>query len=69
MRRPRNAPHEASLLHLNCDKARFELGWKASWDFEKTVAETVLWYRQVMDGTDVRQLGRGQIARYSEDAQ
>ena len=69
VRRPRNAPHEASLLHLNCDKARFELGWKASWDFEKTVAETVLWYRQVMDGTDVRQLGRGQIARYSEDAQ
>lgn len=68
VRRPRNAPHEASLLHLNCDKARFELGWKAAWNFEKTVDETVRWYRDVMGGADVRALGRDQIMRYMEDS-
>jgi len=68
VRQPRNAPHEASLLHLNCDKARFALGWKAVWDFEKTVAETIHWYRETMQGSDVRKLGHDQIMRYSEDA-
>jgi len=68
IRRPRNAPHEASLLHLNCDKSGLELGWKACWGFTRTVMETVHWYRETMQKTDVRKLGRAQIKRYSEDA-
>ena len=67
VRRPRNAPHEASLLHLNCDKARFELGWKAVWNFETTVGETVRWYKDALANADVRKLGRSQITRYMED--
>jgi len=68
IRRPRNAPHEASLLHLNCDKSGLKLGWKARWGFTRTVMETVHWYRETMQKADVRKLGRAQIKRYSEDA-
>lgn len=39
-----NAPHEAQLLHLNCDKARQSLGWSPRWSFEETVKRTVAWY-------------------------
>ena len=39
-----NAPHEAGLLHLNCDKAHMGLGWSPRWDFERTIRETVDWY-------------------------
>jgi CDP-glucose 4,6-dehydratase len=36
---------ESSLLKLNCDKAMHFLGWKSVWDFEETVKQTVIWYR------------------------
>jgi len=36
--------HESSLLKLDCDKAHQRLGWKARWDFNETVSETVNWY-------------------------
>lgn len=38
-------PYESNLLKLNCDKALNQLGWKATWNFESTVRETVLWYK------------------------
>ena len=37
---------EAPLLSLAIDKARETLGWKPHWDFSRTVAETVAWYRE-----------------------
>ena len=69
VRRPHNAPHEASLLHLNCDKARLELGWKPAWNFNRTVDETVRWYKNAPGNADVRELGRRQIDSYMEAAQ
>jgi CDP-glucose 4,6-dehydratase len=69
VRRPRKAPHEATLLHLNCDKARLELGWKPAWNFEQTVDETVHWYKEIMAGADARELARRQIKRYMENGQ
>ncbi len=38
-------PYESGLLKLNCDKALHHLNWRAVWDFERTVQETVVWYR------------------------
>ncbi len=43
--RESNPPHEARFLKLAIDKAWHHLGWKPVWDFEKTVQETVSWYR------------------------
>jgi CDP-glucose 4,6-dehydratase len=36
---------EAPLLSLAIDKARAVLDWDPHWDFARTVAETVAWYR------------------------
>ena len=41
-----SGPHESGLLKLNCDKALHHLRWHAAWEFETTVRETALWYRQ-----------------------
>ena len=43
-------PHESSLLLLNSDKARTELGWKDKLDFEESVKLTMNWYRNVHEG-------------------
>jgi len=40
-----SAPHEASLLHLQIDKAQHRLKWRPRWVFTTTVARTVGWYR------------------------
>ena len=60
------APHEANLLHLNCDKAKRLLGWQSQWNFVEGVSETVLWYREITDGGDAMQISRQQIAKYME---
>jgi CDP-glucose 4,6-dehydratase len=42
-------PHEAGLLRLSVEKARFELGWRPRWSVEEAVAQTVAWYRRYFD--------------------
>lgn len=47
-----NHPHEASLLMLNSDKARTELGWSDKLSFEESIKWTVDWYKNVHNGND-----------------
>ncbi|QNI83941.1 CDP-glucose 4/6-dehydratase [Synechococcus sp. PROS-7-1] len=47
------APHEASLLHLQIDKAHHRLGWRPLWDFGITVRRTAHWYVGQNDGKSV----------------
>jgi CDP-glucose 4,6-dehydratase len=61
------APHEASRLLLNCDKARQELGWRPQWDFDRAVYETVRWYRKWNEGSDALDLSIGQIQTHTRD--
>ncbi len=67
-----NAPHEAGLLHLNIEKARESLGWKPVWDFEKTIEQTVIWYRKSLelksDSTAIATLTENQILEYQNIA-
>jgi CDP-glucose 4,6-dehydratase len=58
------APAEAGLLHLNCDKAQLELGWRPRWDFDRAVAETVGWYREISRGRPAREVTSRQIQLY-----
>ena len=44
--------HEASLLHLQIDKAFHCLHWKPRWGFLETVDRTVNWYKNVYDGSN-----------------
>lgn len=59
-------PHEAGLLHLNCDKVHHMLGWRPRWKFERTVAETVGWYQAVLSGQSVYRISCDQIKHYME---
>ena len=54
------------MLHLNCDKARRLLGWRPRWDFARTVAETVHWYKAEHQGAAPLELSRSQIKDYME---
>lgn len=59
-----NAPHEAGLLHLSIDKARFELGWKPRWTFLDTITQTTQWYRRVNDGESALDVMLRQLELY-----
>lgn len=42
---PKEAPHEANLLKLDCSKAHTKLKWKETWNNEKAFEKTTSWYR------------------------
>jgi CDP-glucose 4,6-dehydratase len=62
-----NAPLEHGLLHLSSDKANRLLGWRARWDFARSVAETVGWYRAVNGGEAPIDVSRRQIDAYMRE--
>jgi CDP-glucose 4,6-dehydratase len=45
-----NHPHEASMLILNSNKARTNLGWSDKLSFEETIEWTTNWYKNVNSG-------------------
>ena len=47
-----NHPHEASMLILNSNKARTNLGWTDKLSFEETIEWTTNWYKNVNLGKD-----------------
>jgi len=61
-----NAPHEDGLLHLNCDKANQMLGWRPIWDFDRTILETMKWYKHVLGGLPAMSMTKQQINSYME---
>jgi CDP-glucose 4,6-dehydratase len=64
-----NAVHEATLLSLSIDKARRLLGWEPVWDFTRTVAATVEWYRTVsQQPVEASRLLQAEITRYTSTA-
>ncbi len=63
-----NAPHEAILLHLNCDKSQQILDWHPRWNFDRAVDETACWYKEVISGKPALQISRQQIKDYMEGA-
>jgi CDP-glucose 4,6-dehydratase len=63
-------PNESTLLKLNCDKALYYLSWKAVWNFEQTVKESVLWYMNYyQEPNTTRNFSISQIKQYVLDAQ
>lgn len=60
-----NAPHEAGLLQLDCNKAKSRLGWLPAFDFDKTITFTAGWYRAWHEGQDMAAFTRAQINEYT----
>lgn len=63
-----NTVHEATLLQLNCDKARKELNWSPRWDFTKTIFETISWYQETASEINVIDVTGKQLAQYEVSA-
>lgn len=62
-------PKEATTLSLDIELAREKLAWMPVWDFERTVAETVGWFKAWLQGKrDIRRFTEDQIEAYVHDA-
>lgn len=59
-----DGPHEAGWLALEIAKARTVLGVKPRWSLVDAVQRTMHWYRQQLDGIDVRAACEADIAAY-----
>jgi CDP-glucose 4,6-dehydratase len=59
-------PHEASLLRLDCSKARTRLKWKPVWDIDKTLAVTAQWYKEYYTKDHI--LSLADLHQYMADA-
>ncbi len=58
---------EAGLLKLNCDKAKFNLSWKSTLNFNETIDYISVWYKQFNDSkVGLYDLTCKQIMDYTE---
>jgi CDP-glucose 4,6-dehydratase len=58
---------EAPLLSLAIDKAKETLGWQPRWNFSRTVAETVAWYRENSKSSSMIDFTQKQISAYCNE--
>jgi CDP-glucose 4,6-dehydratase len=56
------APHEATLLKLDCSKALSVLNWAPIWSSEKMLEQTALWYKSFYE--EEKLLTESQIEEY-----
>lgn len=59
-------PHEATLLTLDCTKARTRLGWRPRLIFEDCMRWTADWYAAWHRGQDMAEFTHGQITQFDE---
>jgi CDP-glucose 4,6-dehydratase len=57
----KNHHHEASLLHLDCMKAKTKLNWQPLLDFKQSLELTARWYQTYLTDKDVISLTKKQI--------
>lgn len=60
----KDAPHEAGFLKLDCSKIRRVTGWKPKWHIADAVERAVAWSRVYLEGGDVLDEMRREIADY-----
>jgi CDP-glucose 4,6-dehydratase len=58
------ARHEAGLLSLGIESARADLEYAPRWNADRAIAETIRWYRAIMDGAGAADLTQDQIASF-----
>lgn len=65
--RPKEDLHEAGLLKLDCTKASKELDWYPVWSYEKSLKQTILWYKSYYEESKVGT--HNDLMLYVKDAQ
>ena len=58
---PKDAPHEANFLKLDCSKIKSVFGWRPRWHVDEAIARTVEWARVYLAGGDVPAVMEKQI--------
>ncbi len=56
-----NAPHEANYLKLDCSKVKQIFGWRATWNMDKCMGETVQFVKVFLGGGNVADEMRREI--------
>lgn len=59
-----DAPPEADFLLIDSARAQGLLNWKPKWSFERTIYETIHWYKQAFEGVSPIEITRAQIEKY-----
>lgn len=59
-------PHEAQMLKLDCSKAAARLGWRPELNLRDALTMTAVWYRERMQGGNMRALTLSQICKYEQ---
>jgi CDP-glucose 4,6-dehydratase len=57
-------PHEATILKLDCSKARNALGWRPRFGLDQALEQVVDWHKGVAAGDDARELTLRQLREY-----
>ena len=57
---PKNAPHEANLLRLDCTKVFNKLNWLPVWDAEESISKTIQWYKAFYESDRIDTLSQFQ---------
>ena len=59
--------HEATLLQLNCEKAKQLLDWAPRWDVERALKATGDWYKVFLKGGSIKDISRKQLNDYFKE--
>lgn len=59
-----NAPHEAAMLSLNCDKIKSTFNWAPKWSAHDAVYKSIEWMEYYLKGKDVSVCMQKQIKEY-----
>jgi CDP-glucose 4,6-dehydratase len=59
---------EVETLQLDSSQARTELDWAPRWSLGETLAETVRWHRNWLDGADMQAVTLDQVEAYGQAA-
>lgn len=59
-----NAPHEAAMLSLNCDKLKKNFNWQPKWTAHEAVHKSIEWMQYYLKGKDVSVCMQKQIKEY-----
>lgn len=58
--------HEATLLTLNPQKAKAQLGWQCSFNIDEAIKETVEWYKNYYSNCNMEEFSLSQIKEYEK---
>ena len=59
-------PHEASMLKLDCNKAKKRLNWKTKLGIDETLEWTINWYKEFLKNSNMKKYTENQINRFVE---